>query len=85
MQGGAFGEYLIAKGDLVIKLPDSITFEDAAPIGVSILTVGQGLYQEMGLRRPDEPLPAAGTKKAQVLVYGGSSAVGAVAIQFLKL
>jgi NADPH:quinone reductase-like Zn-dependent oxidoreductase len=58
-----------------------VSFEEAAPVGISLLTVGQGMYQEMGLPKPDAPLK----EKIPILIYGGSSSVGAVAIQFAKL
>jgi len=37
--GGAFAEYIIAKGDLQIKTPDNLSDEDAATLGVGITTV----------------------------------------------
>jgi NADPH:quinone reductase-like Zn-dependent oxidoreductase len=78
-EDGAFGEYLVAKGDLQVKIPDGMSFEAAATLGVGIVTIGMGLYQSLGL-----PLPPA---KAEfpVLIYGGSSAMGAYAIQWAKL
>lgn len=36
---GAFGEYAVAKGDLQIKIPDNLSFEEAATLGVGISTV----------------------------------------------
>ena len=50
-------------------------------MGVGITTVGQGLYQSLGL-----PLPGAGTKaNFPVLIYGGSTATGSLAIQYAHL
>ncbi len=37
--GGAFAEYIIAKGDLQIKTPDNLTDEEAATLGVGVSTV----------------------------------------------
>jgi NADPH:quinone reductase-like Zn-dependent oxidoreductase len=49
-------------------------------LGVGITTVGQGLYQELGL-----PLPPAQVKEpTTVLIYGGSTATGTLAIQYAK-
>lgn len=79
--GGAFGEYVITKGDLVMKIPDRLSFEEAATLGVGIVTVGQGMYQEMPLPWPTEPLK----EKKKILIYGGSSTMGAMGIQFAKL
>jgi NADPH:quinone reductase-like Zn-dependent oxidoreductase len=57
-----------------------MSFEEAATLGVGITTVAQGLYQELGL-----PLPPAKVKEpTTVLIYGGSTATGTLAIQFAK-
>jgi NADPH:quinone reductase-like Zn-dependent oxidoreductase len=48
---------------------------------VGVTTVGQGLYQSLGL-----PLPGSGEKTDEpLLVYGGSTATGSLAIQFAVL
>lgn len=80
-EDGAFGEYLVAKGDLQIKPPQSLSYEDAATLGVGIVTIGQGLYQTLQLPMPNQP----SKEKFPVLVYGGSTATGSLAIQMLKL
>ncbi|KAF2015280.1 putative zinc-binding oxidoreductase ToxD [Aaosphaeria arxii CBS 175.79] len=80
-EGGAFGEYLITLADFVMRIPEGMGFEEAASSGSGILTVGQGLYQEMGLPWPSEPLEDA----KPLFIYGGSSATGALGIQFAKL
>jgi D-arabinose 1-dehydrogenase-like Zn-dependent alcohol dehydrogenase len=36
---GTFGEYIIVKGDLQIKIPDNLTDEEAASLGVGVTTV----------------------------------------------
>lgn len=36
---GAFGEYIVAKGDLQIKVPENLTPAQAATLGVGITTV----------------------------------------------
>jgi NADPH:quinone reductase-like Zn-dependent oxidoreductase len=58
-----------------------MSFEDAATLGVGITTVGQGLYQELGLPFP----PAKVQEPTPVLIYGGSTATGTLAIQYAKL
>lgn len=78
---GAFGETITAKGDLQIKIPENISFEEAATLGVGISTVGQSLYQSLELPLPTEPAK----ESFPVLVYGGSTATGSLAIQYLKL
>ncbi|KAM5385746.1 hypothetical protein ACJZ2D_000945 [Fusarium nematophilum] len=80
-ENGAFANYIVAKGDVQIKTPDNVSDEEAATLGISIATVGQGLYRTLGL-----PLPTEATKDNQyILIYGGSTATGIFGIQFAKL
>lgn len=72
---------MTAKGDIACKIPDSLSFADAATLGVGITTVGQGLYQSIGL-----PLPPAKVKEpTSILIYGASTATGTLAVQYAKL
>ncbi|KAG8427469.1 putative secondary metabolism biosynthetic enzyme [Metarhizium acridum] len=80
-EDGSFAEYIVVKGDVQIKIPDNLSFEDAATVGVSVVTVGQSLYQALGLPLPSEPARDA----APILIYGGSTATGIFAIQYAKL
>tara|TARA_R110002060_G_scaffold26003_6_gene35512 strand:- start:439 stop:798 length:360 start_codon:yes stop_codon:yes gene_type:complete len=80
-EDGAFGNIITAKGDIQIKIPDNLSFEEASTLGVGIMTVGQGLYQSLQLPLPNKPA----TEKTYLLIYGGSTATGALAIQFAKL
>lgn len=50
-------------------------------MGVGITTVGQGLYQTLGLPLP----PAKVSEPTPVLIYGASTATGTLAVQFAKL
>ena len=80
-ENGAFAQYIVAKGDLQMRIPQDMSFEEAATLGVGISTVGQGLYQSLKLPLPTEP-----TKESiPLLVYGGSTATGTLAIQFARL
>ncbi|KAF2802229.1 enoyl reductase [Mytilinidion resinicola] len=78
---GAFADIIAAKGDLQIKIADSVSFEEGATLGVGISTVGQGLYQALGLPFPPQKVKEPTT----ILIYGGSTATGTLAIQFAKL
>ncbi|KAK0621027.1 putative zinc-binding oxidoreductase ToxD [Immersiella caudata] len=80
-EDGCFAEYAVAKGDLWAKIPDDMSITSAASLGVGITTVGQSMYQALGL-----PFPESGTRANHpFLVYGGSSATGTLAIQFARL
>lgn len=82
-EDGAFAEYILAKGDVQYKLPENWTFEQAATAGVGVNTVIQGMYQDMGLKWPKAD--GKGDGKGSILIYGGSTATGYLAIQFAKL
>ncbi|KAI1414740.1 putative alcohol dehydrogenase [Hypoxylon sp. FL1857] len=79
-QDGAFGEYAVVKASIQIRIPDNITDEQAATLGVSVITIGQGLYKHMGVPWPTEPAK----EPSQILVHGASTATGLYAVQFLK-
>ncbi|OAL21982.1 hypothetical protein AYO22_07579 [Fonsecaea multimorphosa] len=81
-EDGAFAEYVVAKGDVQLKIPDSLGFAEAATMPLGITTVMQGLYQKaLKLNWPTDPVK----EKTFILIYGGSSATGALGIQFAKL
>lgn len=80
-EDGAFANYITAKGDVQIKIPDNISFEEAATLGVGVSTVGQALYQSLKLPLPNKPSTAG----EYILIYGGSTATGGLAMQYAKL
>ncbi|KAF4624957.1 hypothetical protein G7Y89_g13215 [Cudoniella acicularis] len=80
-EDGAFAQYITAKADIQMKIPDNISFEEAAAFNLGTLTVGQALYQSLGLLPPFSPSAVP----IPILIYGGSTATGLLAIQFAKL
>ncbi|PWY91372.1 GroES-like protein [Aspergillus sclerotioniger CBS 115572] len=78
---GAFAEYALALGDLQMAIPERLNFQEAATLGVGLLTIGQSLYQSLQLAPLDHPL----TQPEPILIYGGASATGTLAIQFANL
>lgn len=81
-EDGCFSEYAMVKGDLMVKIPDSLSFEAASTFPLGVSTVGQGLYQKaLKLNLPTDPIKDS----TPVLIYGGSSATGSLAIQYAKL
>jgi NADPH:quinone reductase-like Zn-dependent oxidoreductase len=82
-EDGTFAEYIVVRGDIQFKVPDNLSFEEAATLGCGVYTVGQGLFQKgygIGLTLPSEPLKTP----EPVLIYGGSTATGTLGIQFAK-
>ncbi|KAI1813316.1 GroES-like protein [Poronia punctata] len=78
---GAFGEYVRVKEHIQAKIPDHVTDEEAATLGISVTTVGQGLYKTLQLPLPNNPAKTA----FPILIYGGSTATGIYGIKYAKL
>lgn len=57
---GAFAEYIIAKGELQLRIPEKTSFEEASSIASGAVTAGMGLYQKLGLQRPNALKPGEG-------------------------
>ncbi|PYI02719.1 alcohol dehydrogenase [Aspergillus sclerotiicarbonarius CBS 121057] len=82
-EDGAFAQYIMAKGEGQVKIPDGMSWEDACTVGVGFTTIGQSLYQALGLPLPGKP--RSPTTPRTILIYGGSTATGTLAIQCAKL
>ncbi|KAK0372379.1 TOXD [Colletotrichum limetticola] len=78
---GSFARYIVVKSDLQILIPDNLSDEQAATLGIAITTVGQALYQTLKLPLPTSPAE----KSAPILINGGSTAMGIFGIQYAKL
>lgn len=79
---GGFQLYTACNALVVAKIPSSLDFNSAAVLPLAISTASACLFKKETLALP---LPATGTKPnssgKSVLVWGGSSSVGAAAIQ----
>lgn len=78
MDSGCFGDYCIVKEGATFKVPESMSDEKAATVGVSVTTVSLGLYDNLAMPYPGTESSGKGE---WVLIYGGSTATGSVAIQ----
>lgn len=66
----------------MIRIPAHISFAEASTIGMGISTAGQALYQSLLLTPPElEPKPV---DDETILIYGGSTSTGSLAIQLAK-
>ncbi|OBT93212.1 hypothetical protein VE01_08819 [Pseudogymnoascus verrucosus] len=89
---GAFAQYVGATAELLLRIPDTMTFEEASTLGIGLATAGLALFRELEIPVSIEDLiDRAGpdsdvtSNAAWVLVSGGSTATGTRAIQLLKL
>jgi NADPH:quinone reductase-like Zn-dependent oxidoreductase len=86
---GAFAEYVVSPWDLLWKVPDDITLEEAASIGLCALTAVQVLFQRIGLPSPFEcsmaiKISAQNASQQYFLVCGDSTSVGLYAAQLVQ-
>lgn len=66
-----------------MHIPEDVDFDAAASVGCGVGTVGYGLYKVLGLPWPEEG--HGDITPPWILIYGGSTATGSLAIQFAKL
>ena len=71
---GCFAEYVIVDPALAARVPDQLTWEEAAAIPVAFITAYEALVQFGGLKSDE-----------WVLIAGASSGVGVAAIQSAKV
>lgn len=86
---GAFAEYTRARADLLLRVPSHLSMEQAATLGVGLMTNALALWSAGGLALALESVPVSPESPAErpfpVLVYGGSTATGTLATQLLRL
>ncbi|KAI1810310.1 putative alcohol dehydrogenase [Poronia punctata] len=80
-ENGAFAETIIAKPHTAFHIPETMGYNEAATMGVAMITTGLSLYHNFGL-----PFTATPDSESDfMLVYGGSTSTALVGIQFAKV
>lgn len=91
---GAFAEYLVSDATTVAAVPDNVTDEAAASLGVGFATAMMGLFLRLGLPEPPSALEgddataaeaAEGKEQPVVLINGASTSVSLYAVQPARL
>lgn len=84
---GAFAEYTTFDSALAFKLPEGMTYEEAASFPIPHYTAVQALHLRLGLPFPSSsPSPSPSSNAPQtILIWGGSTAVGHHAVQLAHL
>jgi NADPH:quinone reductase-like Zn-dependent oxidoreductase len=54
--GGSFAEYCVVDAQVLIPIPDSLSYDDAAGVGMAGLTACQALWQNQDLPTPLNPI-----------------------------
>ncbi|CZT02537.1 related to toxD gene [Rhynchosporium agropyri] len=82
---GAFAEYVGATADFTLRLPETMSLSTGASLGTGVGTMGLALFNHLQLpNTPDNPGSFPANKPCYVLVYGGSTASGTLAIQLIR-
>lgn len=68
-----------------MHIPPNLSFEEACTVGGGMATIALALYRHLELPFPTLPLEEKSTDGRYILIYGGSTASGTLAIQFSKL
>jgi NADPH:quinone reductase-like Zn-dependent oxidoreductase len=84
-EDGTFAEYIMMKGDIAIRIPSNISFEEASTVGCGIGTISLALYRYLELPLLTIPIKEGKSDALPLLIYGGSTATGTLAVQFAKL
>ncbi|KZL81166.1 zinc-binding oxidoreductase [Colletotrichum incanum] len=88
-EDGAFAEYLVAKACFAIRIPEGVSFSEAAAMGTGLAAVAQGLFQDLKLQLPGvlatTVQPQTPRRSWPILIYGGSTASGVMGLQFARL
>jgi NADPH:quinone reductase-like Zn-dependent oxidoreductase len=67
---GAFSQFVRVDGENLFRIPDDLSFDEAASYGVAFQTATLGLYHMLQL---PEPYGAVDKERTPILIWGGAS------------
>ncbi|RXW12509.1 hypothetical protein EST38_g13347 [Candolleomyces aberdarensis] len=88
---GGFATYALLEEDLAIRIPDDVSFDEAATIPLCALTAAQALFIRLEIPSPFPTIPALTfpppnkTSPPTILIYSGATSLGLFTIQLAKL
>ncbi|KIK41719.1 hypothetical protein CY34DRAFT_805735 [Suillus luteus UH-Slu-Lm8-n1] len=81
-----FQHYTLTVASFTAKIPPSVSFDSAATVPLGLDTALVGLYgEQLGAGITPPWTKSLGESKTPIVVFGGSSSVGAYAIQLARL
>ncbi|CZT19024.1 related to C.carbonum toxD protein [Ramularia collo-cygni] len=83
-ENGGFAEYAAIRDVVVWKVPEGMSFEQAATLGMSLMTVGLALHYTLKVPLPPAP-SERDVSERYLLVYGAGTATGTIAVQCAAL
>ena len=78
---GTFQNYTVLNPSLTSKLPDSMSFENGAVLPLGLITAATALFDQSQLALDQPTVPARPSNGKTVIIWGGSTSVGCMAIQ----
>ncbi|KAF2819228.1 putative alcohol dehydrogenase [Ophiobolus disseminans] len=87
--GGAFAHYVTLPGNMALKVPPSMSMEQAASMGTAIASACMTMFWSLGMDpailTAESSADGAPKEATNVLVYGGSTCTGTMMIQLLRI
>ncbi|RSL51432.1 hypothetical protein CEP54_011409 [Fusarium duplospermum] len=81
---GTHQDLAIAKSDLLYKVPEGLSLKDAGVICMAVHTAVDALFNSLGLGFPGADISGLDPAGKGILIWGGASSVGNMAIQIAK-
>lgn len=81
---GGFAEYAAIREVVAWKMPEGMKYEQAATLGMSLMTVGLALHYTMKVPLPSTPAEREVSER-WVFIYGAGTATGTIAVQCAAL
>jgi NADPH:quinone reductase-like Zn-dependent oxidoreductase len=81
---GSYQEFFIAAASSIARIPSGMSFESAAAVPVAAITAAISLQRYMGIT-PSSPPSPSGNERQWLLIWGGATSTGYMAIQLAKI